>query len=111
MKSKGLYMKKPVVVEAMQLCWGNWNEMCEFAGVGKLEDGKPQGCYLDAEGQPLPENKTSNTMGLLIPTREGVMIACQGDYIIKEPRPTDDRKFYPCKLDIFISLYVKVGGV
>ena len=28
-----------------------------------------------------------------------------GDYVIKEPFSTDDRKFYPCKPDIFEKTY------
>ena len=37
------YRKKPIIIEVMQLRWDNWSEMCDFAGVGKLEDGKPSG--------------------------------------------------------------------
>ena len=42
---------------------------------------------------------------LLIETKEGVMKAFKGDWIIKEPFPTSDRDFYPCKNDIFINTY------
>jgi hypothetical protein len=31
-----------------------------------------------------------------------------GDWIIKEPFPTRDRQFYPCKPDIFDATYEKV---
>lgn len=43
-----------------------------------------------------------------IPTLEGMMVAYYGDYIIKEPFPTDNRKFYPCKPDIFEQTYEPV---
>jgi hypothetical protein len=33
------------------------------------------------------------------------MKAFPGDWIIKEPFPTTDRKFYPCKRDIFEKTY------
>ena len=42
---------------------------------------------------------------LLIETKEGTMKAMMGDWIIKEPFPTGDRDFYPCKNDIFINTY------
>lgn len=42
---------------------------------------------------------------LLIPTLEGEMECSIGDYLIKEPFPTDWRKFYPCKPSVFESTY------
>jgi hypothetical protein len=42
---------------------------------------------------------------LIIPTLDGEMKASLGDYIIKEPFPTDWRKVYPCKPDIFEKTY------
>ncbi len=49
----------------------------------------------DGDGKPI----------LIVPTLEGDMICSIGDYLIKEPFPTDWRKFYPCKSDIFVSTY------
>lgn len=98
------FRKKPVVIEAVQLLWSTWNEMCDHAGVGKLTDGKPEGCYLNDEGYPLPEGKTSETIGLSIPTLEGVMIGKQGDWIIKGVKG----EIYPCKPDIFEATYEPV---
>ena len=49
------YRKKPVVIEAVQLRWDNWNEMCDFVGVGKLTVGKPQGCNIGEDGKPLAD--------------------------------------------------------
>ena len=37
------------------------------------------------------------------------MLASNGDWIIREPFPTDDRKFYPSKPDIFEATYKRVG--
>jgi len=45
------FRKKPVVIEAIQLLWENWSEICDFVGVGKLTDNKPEGCYLDENNQ------------------------------------------------------------
>jgi hypothetical protein len=42
---------------------------------------------------------------LKIPTLEGEMICSLGDYLIKEPFPTDWRKLYPCKQSIFEQSY------
>lgn len=95
------YRKKPVVIEAVQLLWGNWNEMCDFAGVGKLSDGKPQGCYVGEDGKALPDGKTSEEIGLLIPTLEGLHLARQSDWVIKGIKG----ELYPCKPDIFKATY------
>ena len=95
------YRKKPVVIEAEQLRWNNWSEICEF--VPKESFGG--GVYLDDKTlEELPPDKTSNTMGLKIKTLEGTMLAKQGDYIIKGVKG----EFYPCKPDIFAETYEKV---
>lgn len=99
------YRKKPVVIEAVQLTWQNWNEMCEFAGVGRLEEGKPQGCHIGPDGKPLKETENSEKLGLLIPTLEGLMIGSEGDWIIRGIKG----ELYPCKPDIFEATYEKVS--
>lgn len=98
------YRKKPVVVEAVQLTWDNWGEICDFAGVGKLKEGKPEGCYVGEDGGALPEGPISEEIGLRIPTSEGVMLARQNDWIIKGVKG----ELYPCKPDIFEATYEKV---
>lgn len=95
------FRKKPVVIEAVQLRWDTWSEMCEHAGVGKLTDGKPEGCYLGPDGQPRTGDETSDRMGLLIPTLEGLMIATENDWVICGVK----RELYPCKPDIFAATY------
>jgi hypothetical protein len=87
------FRKMPVIIEAVQLLWENWSEMCEHAGVGSLEDGKPQGKLLEG-----------NRMGMSIPTLEGVMEAQHGDWIIKGIQG----EIYPCKPDIFEATYEAV---
>lgn len=83
------FRKKPVVIEAVQLRRDTWTEMCEHAGVGRMEDLKPQG-RLDGE-----------KIGLDIPTHEGVMRAEEGDWIIRGVKG----ELYPCKPDIFEATY------
>jgi len=99
------YRKKPVVIEAVQLRWDTWSEMCDFAGVGKLGDGKPEGCYVDVDGNAMQNNQTSDRMGLLIPTLEGLMVASENDWIIKGVKG----ELYPCKPDIFELTYEPVS--
>ena len=96
------FRKKPVVIEAMQLSWDTWSEICEFIP-------KPwfvRGVYLNDETKELlPEGHTSNTMGLLMKTLESQeFLAQQGDWIIKGV----SGEFYPCKPDIFAATYEPV---
>jgi len=86
------YRKKPVVIEAVQLRWDTWSEMCDFINVGKLTEGKAEG------------SQDGEKIGLNIPTLEGLMHADENDYIIKGIQG----EFYPCKPDIFEQTYEKV---
>ena len=93
------FRKRPVVIEAVQLRWDNWGEMCEFAGVGHIEDGNPQGCYVQEDGTG--SESMTEEIGLHIPTLEGVMLARQNDWIIRGVQG----ELYPCKPDIFEATY------
>ena len=95
------YRKKPVVVEAMQLRWDNWSEMCDFAGVGRLADGKPSGVM---DGEEIGMQIPTLEIGMQIPTLEGVMLARQDDWIIRGV----NGELYPCKPDIFEQTYERV---
>jgi hypothetical protein len=104
--------KRPVEVEAVRLTWPNWNAVCEFVGPEAFEQGavggirEPNGEYRWGEAaQPYDGCE----IALLVPTREGPMIANEGDWILREPFPTDDRRFYPCKEAIFHSSYEPLG--
>lgn len=89
------FRKKPVVIEALQLRWDNWSDMCDFADVGFMKDGQPEGFNPDGD---------SNIIGLYIPTSEGVMEARQNDWIIRGVKG----ELYPCKPDIFEATYEPV---
>lgn len=92
------FKKKPVVVEAIQ--WnGNSNksEIEKFMGRELVVELEIDTAYEVGMGAPI--------FSLLIETKEGVMKAMKGDYIIKEAFPTGDRDFYPCKPDIFLATY------
>lgn len=99
------YRKKPVVIDALQLRWNTWNEMCDFVGVGKLTEGKPEGCFVKADGSAVNDGGDPNDrIGLHIPTLEGLMLGVQDDWIIKGVKG----EFYPCKPDIFAATYEPV---
>lgn len=97
------YRKKPVVIEAVQLLWENWSQICDHAGItpNGLRHGRPEGCYIGPDGQPLSEGQTSMEIGLLIPTLEGLMVARNKDWIIRGIKG----ELYPCKPDIFGATY------
>lgn len=90
------YRKKPIKVEVMQFTDDNKDRVFHWAksiqgNVGySFEDDNP------------------NNPCLTIPTLDGEMICSLGDFLIVEPFPTDWRKIYPCKPDIFEKTYEKV---
>lgn len=92
------YKKKQVIIESIKFN-GNSNksEVEKFIGKSLKAELESETAYLVGKGAPL--------FSLLIETKEGIMKAMPGDYIIKEPFPTGDRDFYPCKPDIFEKTY------
>lgn len=74
---------KPYSTSALQLTWSTWNEMCDFI-KDKLYFGG--GVFLDdASKTPLPEGRTSSTIGLWINTPSGKLLCKQDDYIVLMP--------------------------
>lgn len=94
------YRKKPVVIEAMQLNWINWNDLVDFLdGIVSADNpGRQVLDYSDTCGELDPY------IELTIPTLEGNHVAKHGDYIIKGVKG----EFYPCKPDIFHMTYEPV---
>jgi len=92
------FKKKPVEIEAIQFN-GNSNkqEIETFVGKELKSELESETAYVAGKGAPI--------FSLLIETKEGVMKAMRGDWIIKEPFPTSDRDFYPCKNEIFVNTY------
>jgi len=96
------FRKRPVVVEAVQLRWDTWTKMCEFTGVGKLTDGKPEGCYVDVEGRVTDD--CNGRIGLkMLPAGGGgeVAVAVAGDWIIRDA----DGELYLCREKDFAVTY------
>jgi hypothetical protein len=98
----GKYRKKPVVVEAIQFN-GNSNikQIEKFVGMKLKSELESETAYITGKGKPI--------FSLLIETKEGIMKAMKGDWIIKEAFPTSDRDFYPCKPDIFKNTYEEIN--
>lgn len=94
------YRKKPVLIEAIQYNNLNQAEVEAFVGRSLAWILESETAYLAGVAPPISS--------LSIETKEGFMKAFPGDWIIKEPFPTGDRDFYPCKPDIFEKTYEPV---
>lgn len=103
------YRKRPVEIEAVQLTWATWSEVCDF--IGPFPKGL-HGVYVDEHGNTHEEGSfpgdnsdgTQCRIGLVIPTLEGTMLAVQDDWIIRGVKG----ELYPCKPDIFAETYEQV---
>ena len=102
------FRKKPIVIEAVQLTWQNWSEICAFVP-------KPwfvRGVWLDDDGKEIKETDRANFkaagnngIGLVIQTLESQEFLARGDdWIIKGV----NGEFYPCRPDIFAATYESV---
>lgn len=95
------YRKRPVEIEALRWTGKNQVEMFDFL----TNDSKDTMTSEEDTFRIDFVNGGCQTGNLIIKTKEGEMKADVGDYVIKEPFSTDDRKFYPCKPDIFEKTY------
>lgn len=86
------WRKRPVVIEAMRLDYGNRFVVAEWCG-GEAVEAAPSG-YVYAPGL------------LKITTLEGDMWADDGDWVIKGVAD----EFYPCKPTIFAHTYERAEG-
>lgn len=102
------YRKRPVEVEAVELTWGTWSEVCEFVGEDRGFQGvwvHPTNSLIFSTGDPLRGVPLGQQrMGLLIHTLEGDMLAIEGDMIVKGVKG----EVYPVKPDIFAETYTLV---
>jgi hypothetical protein len=100
----GLYRKKPVVIEAVQLDTAHREsseDALRFLGlpVGSFEMPVVNGRA--SWWRQRPGEIGTRRHALVIPTLEGDMTAEHGDWIIKGV----NGEFYPCKPDIFEKTY------
>lgn len=96
------YKKNPIEVEALQWDGSKHRDMYNF-----LTEYKRTEDSIEPFNEDFRIDFTKGDGGLVIKTSEGDMFANIGDYIIKEPFDKE-RKFYPCKKDIFERTYTEV---
>ena len=97
------YRKRPVVIDAVQLCWRQWGAVCDLfdgAVIGPENPARSVETFSDKCGE-----EAGPWIELTIPTLEGEHIARHGDWIIKGVAG----EFYPCKPDIFAATYEAVA--
>ena len=95
------YRKKPVVIEAVQLCFANWGEICDFLGDIISEDNPGRSSLSCSESCG-----ESEFIEVTIPTLEGDQVARHGDFIIRGVQGD----LYPCKPDIFRATYEELDA-
>lgn len=99
------YRKKPVVIEAIQLNWKNWSQVCDFLGDGVSVDNPGFNIGLnevsDTCGEEGPEYIAVN----VITTHGETAVVRHGDWIIPDSKPGT---FYPCKPDVFAATYEEI---
>lgn len=88
------YRKKPVVIDAIQYKDGNFEPVLRL--FPEAFDWEAKMIKTDGTGE-------GSRFEINIPTLEGVIIASDGDYIIKGVKG----EFYPCKEEIFKLTYEK----
>jgi hypothetical protein len=101
------YRKKPVIIEAQELQWTTWNEVCDFMEGQAIRGGwvdPIDGTFTEGNMPPGHLSLADAEIGVIIETLEGDMLARQGDFIIKGVQG----EFYPCKPDIFVATYEMV---
>lgn len=93
------FRKKPVVIEAVQLNWRNWSQVCSFVGdaIGPHNPGRTGDECSDACGEAGPFIELTLTT-----THGDPAIFRHGDWIIPDSKPGT---FYPCKPDVFAATY------
>jgi hypothetical protein len=94
------YRKLPIEIQALKWIGVNTREIYNFLG------GDPEQ-YMTSFNENFYISHTQTVGGLIIKTSEGHMKASIGDYIIKEPFDKE-RKYYPCKPDIFKATYEQI---
>jgi hypothetical protein len=97
------YRKKPIIIEAVQLRWINWNQVCDFLG-NAFKEANPNGAkYIDRKEASDMCGELAPGIALNVRTTHGeIAVVRHGDWIIPDSKPGT---FYPCKPDIFEKTY------
>jgi len=85
------FRKKTVEIEAVKFTRNNWDEIKTFTN--------------ETAHSLTIERRINGVATCIIPTLEGQHIATEGDWIIKDVKG----EFYPCKSDIFDTIYEAVS--
>lgn len=100
-----LFRKKPVVIQAVQLNYQNWNDICDFVGKALINEQEP-GYYIPLEEVSDTCGESGEGLGFLafaVTTTHGERaIVRHGDWVIPDSKPGT---FYPCKPDVFAATY------
>ncbi|GAA4176479.1 hypothetical protein [Gryllotalpicola koreensis] len=102
------FRKKPVEIEAVQLRWSTWKEVCEFVGPNVINQMNP-GYYIEAvEASDTCDETGPDYLAINVTTTHGeTAVVRHGDWIIPDSKPDT---FYPCKPDIFEQTYEAISG-
>ena len=96
------YIKKPVIIEAVQYIKGKEVPAIDFLGGYNINDHVPGNCAVhETDIAIFQSNWADQSVSIIIKTLEGNMEVSDGDYIIKGIQG----EFYPCKPEIFEQTY------
>lgn len=98
------FRKKPVVIEAVQLRWTQWSEVCELLGDAFLIE-NPGGANTITVGEASDTCGEAGPLYIALNVRtahDDIAIVRHGDWIIPEKQAG---RFYPCKPDVFAATY------
>lgn len=94
------FRHKPTVINAVQLNWKNWSEMCDH--VGDMVSPENPARNTDECNDPCGES--APFIEFTIPTLEGDHLARHGDWIVQGVKG----ELYPVRPDIFEATYEAV---
>jgi hypothetical protein len=98
------FRKKPVVIDAIQLNYKNWNAVCDFLG-----DGFSPAWNIPREEASDMCGEEGKGIAINVRTTHGeTAVVRHGDWIIPDSKPNT---FYPCKPDIFEKTYEPVEDI
>lgn len=96
------YRAKPVEIEAVQLCWKNWSDVCALVADAISEE-NPARYMTDPQAVSDACDEQGPFIELTLTTMHGERAVFRhGDFIIPDGKPGT---FYPCKPDVFRNKY------
>jgi hypothetical protein len=95
------FRSKPIVIEAVQVSWSNWSEVCDMVDrAGATIEGRHM---RNPEEAPDTCGETAPFIEFDVTTAHGeTAIVRHGDWLIPDSKPGT---FYPCKPDVFARKY------